>query len=244
MVQTGQITLYNNGNSPFGHRVEIALAQAKADYTLYTIDIADKPAWYTEKVNPVGKIPAITYGGPKTSPEDPSPESVKMNESLVILQFIADLFPEAGILPADPVERAKARLFIAATDAPLFDAFRAFFFQCSEGADQTLLKAFQTIQDRLPPTGFAIGEWSMADIATAPMLVRIRLLLKHDMGRYSAGEGRKLFEALQEPKFARLMKYIDDTEQWPSFRDTWDEAASVELWKKNPNLQRNTQAAA
>ncbi|KAJ2993114.1 hypothetical protein NUW54_g7778 [Trametes sanguinea] len=241
MVQKGQITLYNNGNSPFGHRVEIALAQAKAEYTSYIINLADKPAWYAEKVNPVGKIPAITYGGPKCSPEDPSPESAKINESLVILEFLADLFPEAGLLPSDPVARAQARLFVAATDGPLFEGFRAFFFQYAEGSDQTLLKAFQMIQGRLPPTGFAIGEWSNADIATAPMLVRIRLLLKHDMGKYPVGEGVKLFEILQGPKFARLTKYIDDVQQWPTFKSTWDEAKSIESWKKNPYLMRNAQ---
>ena len=42
---------------------------------------------------------------------------MKLNESLVINEFIADIFPEAHLLPADPVKRATARLFAALVDS-------------------------------------------------------------------------------------------------------------------------------
>ena len=42
--------------SPYSHRVHIALEEAKADYTLHTIDRWNKPAWYVSDVNPVGKV--------------------------------------------------------------------------------------------------------------------------------------------------------------------------------------------
>ena len=74
------------------------------------------------------QIPAITYGGPKGKPDEPSPESFKLRESLVILEFLADLFPEAGLLPTDPVLRAKARLFANDVDAHVFEGFKAYFF--------------------------------------------------------------------------------------------------------------------
>ncbi|KAL7283926.1 hypothetical protein ACG7TL_001198 [Trametes sanguinea] len=239
MVQNGQITLYTNPNSAFCHRVEIALAETKADYTSYVVDLKNKPSWYAAKVNPVGKVPAITYGGPQAAPEAPAPESAKIAESLVILEFLADIFPEAPLLPADPVLRAQARLFIAATDRLLFGAFIAFFFKYTEGADQVFLDALEEVQRRLPPTGFAIGEWSNADISVAPLLVRFPFLLKHDLGKYPVGEGPKVLEILQGPRFARLMKYIHDLDQRPSVRSTWDESETLELWKQNPYAQRN-----
>ncbi|KAI9061595.1 glutathione transferase omega class [Trametes sanguinea] len=239
MVEHSQITLYTNPNSAFCHRVEIALAEAKAEYSSYIVNLRNKPSWYAAKVNPLGKVPAITYGGPHTAPEDPAPESAKIAESLVILKFLADIFPEARLLPTDPVLRAQARLFIAATDRLLFRAFIAFFFKYTEGADQVLLNTLEEVQRRLPPTGFAIDEWSNADISVAPLLVRFPLLLKHDLGKCPVGEGPKVLEILQGPKFARLMKYIHELEQRPSVRSTWDEAETLELWKKNPYAQRN-----
>ena len=37
-------------------QTEIALAEAKADYTRFEIDLRNKPDWYVPKVNPVGKV--------------------------------------------------------------------------------------------------------------------------------------------------------------------------------------------
>ena len=58
------------------------------------------------------KVPAIAYGGPPVPPDQPSPESAKIAESLVLLDFVADLFPDSHLLPKDPVQRARARFFI------------------------------------------------------------------------------------------------------------------------------------
>lgn len=34
----------------------MALLEAGAQYTLHTIDLQNKPAYYAEKINPVGKV--------------------------------------------------------------------------------------------------------------------------------------------------------------------------------------------
>ena len=80
------------------------------------------------------------------------------------------------------------------------------------------LDVFEAIQARLPPTGFAVGEFSLADIAAVPALLRIILMLKHDIGKYPVGEGKKAFEQLSQPKFARLMKYLEDVKARPSLQ--------------------------
>ncbi|KAI0366054.1 thioredoxin-like protein [Pilatotrama ljubarskyi] len=209
MVQTGQITFYTHTRSVYCHRVHIALEEANAAYTLHSVNLKERPAWYA-KVNPAGKIPAITYGGPKAPPEDPAPEAIKINESLIILEFLADLFPEAKLLPSDPVLRAQARLFMNTVDQHLFEGFKRFLFNYTEGAEKALLDGFEALQMRLPPAGFAVGEWSIADAAAAPFLVRIELLLKHDLGTFPEGEGPKVLQVLQGPKFARVMKYLED----------------------------------
>ncbi|KAH0834663.1 hypothetical protein J3R83DRAFT_10178 [Lanmaoa asiatica] len=101
-----QITFYHDTR-----KVELALLEAGASYTPHGFDIYNKPAWFAQ-VNPLtGKIPAITYGGPNVPPEEPSPLSFKLTESYVILEFLADLFPNSGLLPpaSNPTGRARVR---------------------------------------------------------------------------------------------------------------------------------------
>ncbi|KAM5541835.1 hypothetical protein V8D89_004564 [Ganoderma adspersum] len=237
MVQNGQITFYTHMYSPNCHRVHIALEEVKADYTPVTINLMEKPEWYNQKVTITGKIPAITYGGPKHAPEEPSSEATPLIESMVIVEFLGELFPAANLIPRDPVLHAKARIFASVVDTKILEGLREFFFMGAPASG--LLAAFEALQALLPPTGFAVGEWSVADIAAAPFLVRSLMLLEHDIGKYPVGEGKKTFEALHGPKFARILKYVEDAKAWPSFRATWDEAATLDIWKTNPAIQRN-----
>jgi glutathione S-transferase len=63
-------------------QAEIALALAQADFKRFEIDLFNKPDWYAPKVNPASKVPAIAYGGPDVAPDQPSPASTKIAESL------------------------------------------------------------------------------------------------------------------------------------------------------------------
>lgn len=163
-------------------------------------------------------------------PDQPSPESVKLPESLVLVEFVADLFPESGILPKDPVLRAKARLFIDAVS----NKFNPAQFQVlGTGADPELLvTAFEQIQALLPPTGFAIGEFSIADIAIAPFLGRLELALSNDLGAWPEGQGQgeKISNLLQQPKLARINEYSKAVQSRPSFVSTWDPVSRLLPW--------------
>lgn len=65
----------------------------------------NKPEWYASKVNPASKVPVIAVG------KEGDENRVNIPESGVLLELVADLFPEAGLNPADPVQRAEARYF-------------------------------------------------------------------------------------------------------------------------------------
>ncbi|EJF56550.1 hypothetical protein DICSQDRAFT_71278 [Dichomitus squalens LYAD-421 SS1] len=218
-----QITLYTAKVCPFAHRAELALAEAKVPFTRYEIDLQNKPEWYAPKVNPASKVPAIAYGGPQVPPDQPSPESVKLAESLVLAEFIGDLFPESGILPKDPVKRAQARFFIEGVSSKFIPAYVSFIMK-SEGSGEGLYSALEYLQSLLPPEGFAVGEYSLADIAIAPFFGRARVLLVNDFSKGRAvGEGAKIWETINTGKFARLGKYVDDLFQRESYKATFDE---------------------
>ncbi|KAI0076544.1 hypothetical protein K474DRAFT_1684794 [Panus rudis PR-1116 ss-1] len=227
-----QITLYTAKVCPYAHRVELALAEAGAHFTRYEIDLSNKPEWYAPKVNPASKVPAIAYGGPQVPPDQPSPESVKIAESLVLLEFVADLFPEAKLLPSDPVLRAKARYFIDAVSTKFNPAYIGYVLK-GESTQEQVFKAFEDLQALLPEKGYVVGEWSIADAAWAPFVARLLLLLELDLGVYPAGEGPKTLETiLKDPKFARVQQWWKDVSSRQSFTSTFHRDYLIESFKK------------
>ncbi|KAL6302571.1 glutathione S-transferase C-terminal-like protein [Sparassis latifolia] len=220
------ITLYTAKVCPYAQRAELALEEAKADYTKFEIDLSNKPEWYAPLVNPASKVPAIAYGGPKVPPEQPSPKSVKIAESLIIVEFVADLFPEASLLPKDPVLRAKARFFVDAVSTKFTPTW--FPFVAGKGSAEDFIKGTEQVQALLPESGFAIGQYSIADIAITPFLARAELLLRHAIGAYSAEEAKKVYETVWlSPKFSRLQKYWNDVKARPNFKASFDEVCLI-----------------
>ncbi|OBZ77265.1 Pyrimidodiazepine synthase [Grifola frondosa] len=225
-----QITLYTAKICPYAHRVELALEEARAKYTKFQIDLQNKPQWYAPQVNPASKVPAIAYGGPQVPPDQPSPDSIKLAESLVLLEFVSDLYPDSGLLPKDPVLRAKARFFIDAVSTKLVPAWGAYFSR--HGPVDDFLKAIETIQALLPESGFAIGPYSIADAALTPHLARLRVSLKNDLGTYAEGEGQKTLQILSSDRFARFARYYKDLVARENFKATFDEEYVTDVYKK------------
>lgn len=217
---TEQITLYTAKICPWAQRVELALKEAKVEYTRYEIDLENKPTWYASKVNPASKVPALAYGGPKVSPDTPSEESVKLAESGVLLEFVADI--SGLLLPKDAVSRAKARFFIETATAKFSPAF---YGAVARGeSPEGILTVIETIQALLPAEGYAVGEYTIADAAITPLFARANVALKNDIGAYDAGEGVRVYNILQsDPKFARFRKYYDDVTARDTFKETFHE---------------------
>ncbi|KAI0765457.1 glutathione S-transferase C-terminal-like protein [Fomes fomentarius] len=235
-----QLTLYTAKVCPYAQRVEIALAEAKVSFSRFEIDLQNKPEWYAPQVNPASKVPAIAYGGPPVPPEQPSPASTKLAESLVLVEFVADLFPQSNILPADPVKRARARFFIDGVSTKFNPAWQAFVQ--GKGPAEDLYKAAEYLQALLPESGgFAVGEYSIADIAITPFLARARVALINDLGGYPEGEGAKVWATLSGTgsRLARFGKYVGDLLDRESFKATFDEAYITERHKARLGNLRN-----
>ncbi|KAI0784097.1 glutathione S-transferase C-terminal-like protein [Abortiporus biennis] len=215
------LTLYTASVCPYAQRVELALSEAKAPFTRFEVDLQNKPEWYAPKVNPASKVPAIAYGGPQVPPDQPSPESTKIAESLVLLEFVADLYPDSGLLPKDPVLRAKARFFIDAVSNKFNPAFFKFVFR-GEGTLDEFVAAIKEIQALLPAEGYAIGPFSIADLALIPFWGRGLVAFENDLGGFAVGEGPKYLEAIKKnPELTRFLKYVDDVTSRPSFKATF-----------------------
>jgi len=217
-----QITFYMDKatGSPYAHRVWMALEEAKVKYTTGLIDLDNKQPWFAEKVNPIGKIPAITYGGPEVPADEPSPESAKIAESLVIVEFIGELYPDAALLPKDLVKRAKARQFITVTTTMVVPF--AMFLRTGNNAESAIGE-LEKIQNMIV-CPHAIGEeFSIADVALAPLIARFKIVIHKAYGGFATEKGAEFRDELLSERFGKLWKYLDTVTSRESWKKTYVE---------------------
>jgi RNA polymerase-associated protein len=164
------LTLYDAPRCPYCARVRIVLAEKDVAVDVVEIDLSDRPGWLYEK-NPSGRVPVLE--------EDDWP----LPESLVIMEFLEERYPEPPLLPADPAERAFARLVIFRDDE-LTDPYYA--FRRGE-AFEPFDAALRRLDSALAGRPFLGGvEYSLADIAYVPWILRARDMLGVDFEPYPA----------------------------------------------------------
>ena len=197
--------------------------------TRYEINLQDKPDWYATRVNPASKVsiisarfsllspsppfltpsrkvPVVVYGSPQIGPRAPSPESAKIAESLVLLEFIASLYPDSGLLPKDSVERAHA--FSSTHSSP--NSYRN-TMRCSSAESRTRRTRYSRPQRRFR-TCFRQGHSS--NTLRSPMQPFCssshagKLHFQNDHGKFAKGAGPRVYDELfRSERFARLQKY-------------------------------------
>jgi glutathione S-transferase len=158
------ITLYNAARCPYAARARIVLAEKGLEVETVEIDLSDRPAWLYEK-NPAGRVPVIEEDG-----GDPLPESV------VIMEFLEERYPEPALLPADPADRAAVRLLIF-RDKDLTDPYYA-LRRGEDGAREELAAVVTRFDAMLAERPYLGGvDYGLADIALVPWLLRARDML-------------------------------------------------------------------
>ena len=110
-------TLYDAPRCPYCARVRIVVAEKGIEVEVVEIDLSDRPAWLYEK-NPAGKVPVWEEDG------------WALPESAVISEYLEELHPDPPLLPADPAQRAAARLLVFR-----FDDFSRPYYALRRGED-------------------------------------------------------------------------------------------------------------
>lgn len=153
------LTLYDAERCPYAGRVRIVLAEQGLAYETVAIDLDDRPAWLYEK-NPAGRVPVLEEDGGFVLPE-----------SVVIMEYLVERYPDPALLPEDPAERALARLRIERFDdlGKPYYAFR----RGKEGAREQLDRALTALDAELAARPFLTGPaYGLADIAYVPWILR------------------------------------------------------------------------
>ena len=159
------MVLYSGTTCPFSQRCRLVLFEKGMDFEIKDVDLFNKPEEIAA-MNPYGQVPILVE------------RELTLYESNIINEYIDERFPHPQLMPADPVMRARARLFLFNFERELF-----VHVQTLENSDnaKALEKARFLIRERLGQLSpimlknkYMLGDdFSMLDVAIAPLLWRL-----------------------------------------------------------------------
>ena len=146
------------------------LAEKQIEFETWEIDLIDRPAWIYEK-NATGRVPVLEE------------DAWVLPESSVILEYLDERYPEPPLLPADPGDRALARVVIFRHDdfTKPYYALRREEEGAADAFDRELAKLDAQLTRQPWLTGAAFG---LADIAYVPWVLRARDMLGVELDRF------------------------------------------------------------
>ena len=158
---------------PYCARVRIALAEKELAWETVDVDLSSRPQWLLDLNPPSGRVPVLDDG-------------FTLPESEVIMAYLDERYPEHPLLPADPVERSRARLLVHRFDENLGSDYYAY----RRGDKNDLTGKLDSL---------TVGQSLYADVAYAPWVIRARDLLAVEL---PARIGAWLEALEQRPSFA------------------------------------------
>ncbi|HET8596902.1 MAG TPA: glutathione S-transferase N-terminal domain-containing protein [Castellaniella sp.] len=161
------MVLYSGTTCPFSQRCRFVLFEKGMDFEIRDIDLYNKPEDIAV-MNPYGQVPILVE------------RDLVLYESNIINEYIDERFPHPQLMPADPIMRARTRLFLYNFEKELF--VHVSTLENRGITDEKVRDAARAnIRDRLAQLApllvknkFMLGEeFSMLDVAVAPLLWRL-----------------------------------------------------------------------
>lgn len=110
-VERQMLTLYQYGNSVCAQKVRVTLCEKGLAWETRNVDLFRAEQYSPEylKLNPKGLVPTLVHDG------------APIIESTLICEYLEDAFPLPALVPEDPLERARMRLWSKAVDEGLHE---------------------------------------------------------------------------------------------------------------------------
>ena len=160
------MVLFSGSTCPFSHRCRFVLNEKACDFEIQDVDLYNKPP-EIDAMNPYGDVPILVE------------RDLTLYNPNIINEYIDERFPNPQLMPADPIQRARARLFLYTFERELFS-----FVRVLENRDETEKRkaiARNQIREQLMQLSpvfaknkFLMGdEFTMLDVMMAPLLWRL-----------------------------------------------------------------------
>ena len=158
------MVLYSGATYPLSQRCRFVLFEKGMDFEIRDVDLFNKPE-DINVMNPYGQVPVLVE------------RDLILYESNIINEYIDERFPHPQLMPADPVQRARARLLLLNFEREVFVHVDTLERQEAKKIE----KARATVRDRLSQLAPVVAkskymmgeEFSMIDVTLAPLLWRL-----------------------------------------------------------------------
>ena len=166
------MTLYEMAMSPNAKRARLGLLESGAPFERREVNLLigeQKSADY-KRLHPLGRVPALDDDG------------VVVWESGAILLYVADKFPDSGLMPRTLAERGQVYQWLTFGETSIHGYMGPMGFQmfrrAPEKRDEQILargrqrmpEVLATLDSQLEGKSYIIGSFSIADCACAPWL--------------------------------------------------------------------------
>jgi maleylacetoacetate isomerase len=172
------LKLYSYWRSSASYRVRIALALKGLPYDYIAVDLTKDGGQQNQAayrgVNPQGRVPSLEA------------EGRILTQSLAILEYLEEAYPEPALLPRDPFGRARVRSL-------------AGIIACDIQPLQNLCVT-QYLKDRLSLDDPAVKTWLREWIGRGLEALEARLAGERDTGRFCHGDRPTMADACLVPQ--------------------------------------------
>lgn len=160
--------LYSGSTCPFSHRCRFLLYEKGMDFEVKDIDVGNVPPEILT-MNPYGEVPVLEE------------REFFLYESNIICEYLDERFPHPQLMPAEPVHRARVRLFLFNFERELFSYMKK--LESRQAVDSAKNLARSRIREQLIAMAplfvknkYIFGdEFTMLDVAMAPLLWRLEV---------------------------------------------------------------------
>jgi maleylpyruvate isomerase len=176
------VKLYSYFRSSAAYRVRIALNLKAISYEMIPIHLQKDGGQHRKAeyraINPLGRVPTLMLA-----------DGSLLTQSLAIIEYLNEAYPQPPLLPADPVERARVRAIsqiIACDIHPLNNLGTLQYLKRTLGQEQAaidtwyhhwVLRGFEAIEAMIKPGPYTFGtQVGLADICLVPQVYNARRL--------------------------------------------------------------------
>jgi len=201
--------LYGYWRSSCTYRVRIVLNMKGIKYSYVPIHLRNneqKQAEFTEK-NPNQTVPVLVVGG------------VPLVQSLAIIDYLDETYPDPPLFPLDPIQKAQAKSI-------------AHMIACDIQPLQNL-----RIMGKITPDPAKRTEW--AKDVNKEGLERVEKAMSKTAGKYSFGDHVTLADICLVPQVYNAIRFGIDVEKvFPTIHRVYQELGKIEAFKlAHPDLQ-------
>ena len=204
-----ELHAYWRTSATYRVRVAFNLKGVRPRETNVDLDAGEQAGEAFLRINPMGAIPALIDHGPGQSP-------LPITQSLAILEFLDEIYPQPPLLPADAHGRARVRSLsqmLAADTHPLVTPRVRKYLSAKAGFDADAWRA-----------------WQLQWFGTGLRAFERRLAAEPGTGRFCHGDSPTMADFCLASIFAVMRVFKIDFDDIPTARRIVAECESLEAF--------------